>query len=88
EKFCRDLIERAVKELGGIDILVSNAAHQNRKSLDELTPDEFDRTFKTNVYAYYHLAKAVVPHMKPGSAIIATSSSTSFRGNEMLPDYS
>jgi len=88
EKFCRELVERAAKELGGIDILVSNAAHQNRKSLDELTPDEFDRTFKTNVYAYYHLAKAVVPHMKPGSAIIATSSSTSFRGNEMLPDYS
>jgi NAD(P)-dependent dehydrogenase (short-subunit alcohol dehydrogenase family) len=88
EKFCRDLIARTVKELGGIDILVSNAAHQNRKTLDELTTDELDRTFKTNVYAYYHLAKAAVPHMKPGSAIIATSSSTGFRGNEMLPDYS
>lgn len=88
EKFCRDLIARAVDELGGLDILVSNAAHQNRKLLDELTPEEFDRTFKTNVYAYYHLSKAAVPHMKPGSAIIATSSSTGFRGNDELPDYS
>jgi NAD(P)-dependent dehydrogenase (short-subunit alcohol dehydrogenase family) len=88
EKFCRDLIDRAVDELGGLDILVSNAAHQNRKQLDELTPEEFDRTFKTNVYAYYHLAKAALPHMKPGSAIIATSSSTGFRGSDELPDYS
>lgn len=88
EKFCRELIERTVKELGGIDILVSNAAHQNRKTLEELTTEELDRTFKTNVYAYHHLAKAAVPHMKPGSAIIATSSSTGFRGNDMLPDYS
>ena len=85
---CAELIERCVKELGGIDILVSNAAHQNRKQLDELDPEEFDRTFKTNVYAYYYLAKAAVPHMKPGSSIIATSSSTGFRGNPELPDYS
>jgi NAD(P)-dependent dehydrogenase (short-subunit alcohol dehydrogenase family) len=87
-KFCRELVERTVDELGGIDILVSNAAHQNRKELDELTQDELDRTFKTNVYAYYHLAKAAVPHMPRGSSIIATSSSTGFRGNELLPDYS
>ncbi|MBA3395699.1 MAG: SDR family oxidoreductase [Deltaproteobacteria bacterium] len=87
-KVCVELVERTVKELGGIDILVSNAAHQNRKQLEELEPEEFDRTFKVNVYAYYHLAKAAVPHMKPGSAIIASSSSTGFRGNEELPDYS
>jgi NAD(P)-dependent dehydrogenase (short-subunit alcohol dehydrogenase family) len=87
-KFCRELVERTVTELGGLEILVSNAAHQNRKELDELTSDEFDRTFKTNVYAYYHLAKAAVPHMPRGSSIIATSSSTGFRGNDMLPDYS
>ncbi|HEY5936860.1 MAG TPA: SDR family oxidoreductase [Kofleriaceae bacterium] len=86
--FCRELVYRTRDELGGIDILVSNAAHQNRKQLAELTPDEFDRTFKTNVYAYYHLTKAAVPHMKPGSAIIATSSSTGFRGSDELPDYS
>jgi NAD(P)-dependent dehydrogenase (short-subunit alcohol dehydrogenase family) len=88
EKFCRQLVERTRKELGGIDILVSNAAHQNRKSLDELTLEEFDRTFKTNIYAYYLLTKHAVPHMARGSAIIATSSSTGFRGSEELPDYS
>jgi NAD(P)-dependent dehydrogenase (short-subunit alcohol dehydrogenase family) len=85
---CRDLVERTVQELGGLDILVSNAAHQNRKLLEDLTPEEFDRTFKTNVYAYYHLAKAAVPHLPRGGAIIASSSSTGFRGNERLPDYS
>jgi NAD(P)-dependent dehydrogenase (short-subunit alcohol dehydrogenase family) len=88
EKFCRKLIERARAELGGIDILVSNAAHQNRKQLDELTLEEFDRTFKTNIYAYYLLAKHAVPHMPRGGAIIATSSSTGFRGSDELPDYS
>ncbi|HEU0035438.1 MAG TPA: SDR family oxidoreductase [Kofleriaceae bacterium] len=86
--FCKQLVERCVKELGGIDILVSNAAHQNRKSLEDLELEELERTFKTNVYAYYHLAKHAVPHMPRGSAIIATSSSTGFRGNEQLPDYS
>jgi NAD(P)-dependent dehydrogenase (short-subunit alcohol dehydrogenase family) len=88
ETFCRELVARARKQLGGIDILVSNAAHQNRKQLDELTLDEFDRTFKTNVYAYYLLTKYAVPHMTRGSAIIATSSSAGFRGSDELPDYS
>ena len=85
---CKRLVDDTVAKLGGLDILVSNAAHQNRKALEDLDPEELDRTFKVNVYAYYHLAKHAVPHLKPGSAIIATSSSTSFRGNEMLPDYS
>jgi NAD(P)-dependent dehydrogenase (short-subunit alcohol dehydrogenase family) len=88
QAFCAELVERAVKELGGLDILVSNAAHQNRKSIDELAPEEFDRTFRVNVYAYYHLVQASLKHMKPGASIIATSSSTGFRGSEALPDYS
>ncbi|MBA3538578.1 MAG: SDR family oxidoreductase [Deltaproteobacteria bacterium] len=88
EEFCKSLVERTVSELGGLDILVSNAAHQNRKQLDDLDTQEFDRTFKTNVYAYYHLVKAAVPHMQPGSAIIASSSATGFRGSDELPDYS
>jgi NAD(P)-dependent dehydrogenase (short-subunit alcohol dehydrogenase family) len=86
--FCKQLVERAVKELGGLDILVSNAGHQNRKKLEELDDEEFDRTFKTNVYAYYRLTKAAVPHMKPGTAIIATSSETGIFGSKQLPDYS
>lgn len=87
--FCRECVERTVRELGKLDILVSNAAHQNRKEeLTDVTDEEFDTTFKTNVYAYFHLAKAAVPHMKPGSAIIATSSETGIFGNKALPDYS
>ena len=87
--FCRAAIEQTVRQLGGIDILVSNAAHQNRKpGIEEVTEDEFDTTFKTNVYAYFRLVKAAVPHMKPGAAIIATSSETGLMGNKSLPDYS
>src|SRR5213592_4841933 len=64
-------------------------AHQNRKeSLEEVSEEEFDRTFKTNIYAYYRLTKAALPHLKPGSAIIATSSETGLMGNKALPDYS
>ena len=78
-----------MREFGKLDILVSNAAHQNRKqSLEEVTDEEFDRTFKTNIYAYFWLSKAAVPHMKPGGAIIATSSETGLKGNKSLPDYS
>ncbi|HLL23775.1 MAG TPA: SDR family oxidoreductase, partial [Kofleriaceae bacterium] len=85
---CKELVAQTVSQLGGIDLLVSNAAHQNRKQLEEITPEEFDRTMKTNVYAYYYLAQAAVAKMKPGSSIIATSSSTGYRASESLPDYS
>jgi NAD(P)-dependent dehydrogenase (short-subunit alcohol dehydrogenase family) len=84
-----DLVERTVAELGQLDILVSNAAHQNRKkALEEITDDEFDRTFKTNVYAFFRLVKAALPHLEAGAAIIVTGSETGFEGPEMLPDYS
>src|SRR5690606_6381151 len=74
---------------GKIDILVSNAAWQNRKkSLDEIGDEEFDRTFKTNVYAYFRLCRAALRHMKPGAAIIASSSETGLLGSQQLPDYS
>jgi NAD(P)-dependent dehydrogenase (short-subunit alcohol dehydrogenase family) len=86
--FCKQLVERAVEELGGLDILVSNAGHQNRKSIEELDDEELERTFKTNIFAYVRLTKAAVPHLKPGSSIIATSSETGFEGNAKLPDYS
>ena len=87
--FCDDLVEATVQAFGKLDILVSNAAHQNRKkSLDEVTDEEFDETFKTNVYAYFRLARAALRHMKPGSSIIATSSVTGVLGSKGLPDYS
>ena len=89
EGFCTELVDRTVEELGSLDILVSNAAHQMRKnSLEELTDEELARTFETNVYAYVRLARAALRHMKPGSAIIATSSETGLEGSQKLPDYS
>jgi NAD(P)-dependent dehydrogenase (short-subunit alcohol dehydrogenase family) len=87
--FCREAVEKTRHELGTIDILVSNAAHQTRKkSLQELTDEELDLSFRTNVYAYFRLARAAIPHMKAGSSIIATSSVTGLLGEKELPDYS
>lgn len=75
EVFCRSLVEKAVAALGGLDIVVSNAARQQTcASLDELSSEEFDATMKTNLYAPFWLLKAAVPHLKPGSTIIATTS--------------
>ena len=88
-QFCDQLVDATVQKFGKLDILVSNAAHQNRKkSLDEVTDEEFDRTFKTNIYAYFRLSRAALRHMKAGSSIIATSSVTGVLGSKELPDYS
>jgi NAD(P)-dependent dehydrogenase (short-subunit alcohol dehydrogenase family) len=87
--FCDKVVEKTVQEFGTIDILVANAGHQNRKkTLQDVTDEEFDRTFKTNIYSYFRLARAALRHMKPGSAIIATSSETGILGSKLLPDYS
>ena len=87
--FCDQLVEQVVQHFGKLDVLVANAGHQNRKkTLQEVTDDEFDRTFKTNIYSYFRLARAALRHMKPGSAIIATSSETGILGSKLLPDYS
>jgi NAD(P)-dependent dehydrogenase (short-subunit alcohol dehydrogenase family) len=86
--FCRELVGRACDELGGLDILVSNAAYQNRKPIEEVTPQELDRTFRTNIYPYFFLAQAAIGRMPPGSAIIATSSTNAFSPSATLPDYS
>jgi NAD(P)-dependent dehydrogenase (short-subunit alcohol dehydrogenase family) len=87
--FCDRCVERTVKEFGKLDILVSNAAYQNRiPSLSKVTDEEFDKTFKTNIYAYFYLCRAAVKHMEPGSAIIVTSSETGLEGSENLLAYS
>jgi NAD(P)-dependent dehydrogenase (short-subunit alcohol dehydrogenase family) len=86
---CAQIVERTMKEFGRLDVLVSNAAHQSRKnSVGDVTDEEFDRTFKTNIYAYFRLVKAALPHLKPGASIIATSSETGIFGSQKLPDYS
>ena len=88
-KFSDTLVEKTVKALGTLDILVSNAAHQNRKkSLEELTDEELETTFQINILAYVRLCRASLRHMKAGAAIIATSSETGIMGSKLLPDYS
>jgi len=87
-KFCREAVERTVKEFGKLDILVNNAAFQNRQeSLEEITEEQWNRTFQTNIYGYFHMAKAALAHMKPGSAIVNTGSITGLQGNKQLLDY-
>ena len=85
---CRSVIRRAVDELGGIDILVNNAAHQATfKDIGDITDEEWQLTFEANIHAMFYLTKAAVPHMKPGSAIINTASVNSEMPNPILLVY-
>ncbi|SEM79296.1 Tat (twin-arginine translocation) pathway signal sequence [Sphingomonas gellani] len=88
QDFCVDLPTRAARELGGLDILVNNAAYQQSKaSIADISFDQFDRTMKTNLYAMFYITKTAVPMMKPGSAIINTTSVNSVNPGEELLDY-
>lgn len=86
---CRRLAESAAKELGGIDILVNNAGYQMARSegLEETTPEQIDRVFKTNLYALFWLTRAALPHMKHGSCIINNSSIQAYEPSTSLLDY-
>ncbi|EMY33757.1 short chain dehydrogenase [Arthrobacter crystallopoietes BAB-32] len=85
---CRKIIDTAVEEFGKIDILVNNAAYQmTHQSLDEISDEEWDYTFKVNIGAMFHLVKAAVPHMRPGSSIIGSSSVNSDMPNPTLAPY-
>jgi len=88
-EFCREAVEQSVEEFGRLDIVVNNAAFQNNKpSLEEISEEQWDRTFRTNIYGYFYMVKAALPHLKPGSAIVNTGSITGLRGNKNLLDYS
>ncbi len=88
ESFCKRMVEQAVKDLGGIDILVNNAARQiAKKSVLDISTEQFDETFKTNIYANFWITKAAIPHMKPGSTIINTASINSYEPSEDMIDY-
>jgi NAD(P)-dependent dehydrogenase (short-subunit alcohol dehydrogenase family) len=85
---CRKIVEEALSELGGLDILVNNAAHQaSFKEITDISDDEWELTFKVNIHAMFYLTKAAVPHMKPGSAIINTASINSDAPNPTLLAY-
>jgi NAD(P)-dependent dehydrogenase (short-subunit alcohol dehydrogenase family) len=85
---CRTIIDKAVRELGGIDILVNNAAHQATfKSIEDISDEEWEHTFKVNIHAMFYLTKAAVPHMKEGSAIINTASINADIPNPTLLAY-
>ena len=88
EEFCRHLVDEAVRQLGGLDILVNNAARQqSRASILDLTTEEFDATMKTNIYAPFWTIKAALPHLAPGSAIIGTTSEQAYDPSPELYHY-
>jgi len=86
---CRQAVEQTVGEFGKLDILVNNAAfQQHQKSLEDISEEQWDRTFRTNIYGYFHMAKAALPHLKAGGAIVNTGSITGLEGSKQLIDYS
>jgi NAD(P)-dependent dehydrogenase (short-subunit alcohol dehydrogenase family) len=89
EPFCHDVVHQTVSALGQLDILVNNAAEQHpQESLEKITAEQLERTFRTNIFAYFYLSKAALPHFHAGSAIINTTSVTAYRGSPQLLDYS
>ncbi len=87
--FCRRAVEQTLQTFGRLNILVNNAAYQrHQKKLEEISEEQWDHTFKTNIYGYFRMVKAAMPHLKPGSAIINTGSITGLEGSSSLLDYS
>jgi NAD(P)-dependent dehydrogenase (short-subunit alcohol dehydrogenase family) len=88
-KTCKKVVGQTLEEFGKLDILVNNAAfQQHQKGLEDVTDEQWDHTFKTNIYAYFYMAKAALPHMREGSAIVNTGSITGLEGSKELLDYS
>jgi NAD(P)-dependent dehydrogenase (short-subunit alcohol dehydrogenase family) len=85
---CRAIVERSVQELGGVDILVNNAAYQMaRGGLADITTDELERTFRTNIFAMFHTCETALEHMRPGAAVINTASIQAYQPDPMLLAY-
>jgi NAD(P)-dependent dehydrogenase (short-subunit alcohol dehydrogenase family) len=89
ESFCQEVIKMTAEKFGKIDILVNNAAEQHTKNdITEITQEQLERTFRTNIFSFFYLSKAVLPYLKEGSSIINTTSITAYRGSPHLLDYS
>lgn len=89
EAYCRSSVQRVVAELGGLHILVNNAAEQHpQESIDKITAEQLERTFRTNIFAMFFMVKAAMPHLGEGATIINTASVTAYKGSPQLLDYS
>lgn len=87
--FCQQAVQQAASQLGGLDVLVNNAAEQTpQDSITDITPEQLERTFRTNIFGMFYLTQAAMPHLKEGSVIINTTSVTAYKGSPQLLDYS
>jgi NAD(P)-dependent dehydrogenase (short-subunit alcohol dehydrogenase family) len=88
-RHCKVIVDKTVAEFGHLDIVVNNAAEQHpQSSIEKISADQLERTFRTNIFAMFYLTQAAMPHLKPGSSIINTTSVTAYRGSPELLDYS
>jgi NAD(P)-dependent dehydrogenase (short-subunit alcohol dehydrogenase family) len=89
EAFCREAVSRVIDRFGRLDVLVNNAAEQHvQTSLEDISAEQLERTFRTNIFGYFYLTKAALPHLRPGASIVNTTSVTAYKGNPVLVDYS
>ncbi|HEY9851822.1 MAG TPA: SDR family oxidoreductase [Leptolyngbyaceae cyanobacterium] len=89
EKFCQEAVKKTIDRFGKLDILINNAAEQHpQQSIEDISAEQLERTFRTNIFSMFFMVKAALPHLKEGSAIINTTSVTAYHGNKQLLDYS
>jgi Dehydrogenases with different specificities (related to short-chain alcohol dehydrogenases) len=88
-RYCQDVVKKAIAEFGHLDIVVNNAAEQHpQPSIEQISPEQLERTFRTNIFGMFYLTKAALPHLKQGAAVINTASVTAYKGSPQLLDYS